>query len=305
MRVFLGLGSNLGDRLANLGEALRCIDEVPDVVLVAVSHAYESVAWPAEEDPPYANAVVLVESELELVDLLAQCADIEREMGRDQLAPRNAPRVIDIDILLAGWEEWERPELTVPHPRLAERDFAITPLLELDPNAQWPDGTPVTREHVTVGRITAVLGVIPGFEALTPGGEDVERPAVPPTPARVREPLPGDEWVEVLRHPEGMDAGGLAALPVVGSVPPADAGFIEVVLTQEGIPFTWDPYSPGEVANPYNLTRPYRLLVPASMAPDAKRIIDEATEAPFDLSEAYELAEEAEAESEARGEDEE
>lgn len=294
-RAYLGLGSNLGDRLANLAEALRRIEALPETWLLGVSHVYESVAWPSEEDPPYANAVALVDTRLEAVDLLGLLKDAEREMGRDMAAAPNAPRVVDLDILLVGDEEWVRADLTVPHPRMAERDFVITPLLELAPDAEYPDGTPVTRDRVRYGRVARVLGPVPGFADRAPAGETPERPAVPPSPRRVRTPLPGDEWVEVFRHPtESGEVGAPPSFVTAGWRPSVEASFAQVVLEQEGIPFAWDPFPPEDGADPYNFRRPFRLLVPASMLEEARRAIDEAGSAPFDFSEAYELAEAAE-----------
>ncbi len=293
MFVFLGIGSNMGDRLVNLGTALGRLDALPDVTLLCVSHAYESEAWPSPEDPPYANAVALIDTPTLLPELLVRLKEIERGMGRDLAAPRNSPRPIDLDILIAETDEWDRPDLKVPHPRIAERDFVVTPLLELDPDMRYPDGTPVTRGGIRVGRITSVLGVIPGFEVRTPAGDARERPPVPPTPDRVRTALPGEEWAEVYRRTADRPMVGMR-LMFGAPQSSLDASFAEVILAQDGVPFAWDPYPPEEGTDPYNLSRPFRLLVPASMAEHARRLLDDAAQAPFDWSEAEELAEQAE-----------
>lgn len=295
MRVFLGLGSNMGDRLAHMSEALRAIEELPNTALTGVSHVYESEAWPLPEDPPYANAVAAIETRVMLPDLLPLLKEIEHGLGRDMLASRNAPRPIDIDIVLADDDEWDRPDLVVPHPRMAERDFVITPLLELAPDACYPDLSPVTRDAIRVGRITRVLGPVPGFADRTRLGDVAERPAVPPTPQRVRVPMPGEEWVEVYRESRGagpvFGAGQYSPQDLNSAL---DASFMEVLLAQDGVPFAWDPFAPNSsTTGPYHLPRPFRLLVPASMAPQARELLEKAAAAPFDWSEAMELADEA------------
>ncbi|MDP2233692.1 MAG: 2-amino-4-hydroxy-6-hydroxymethyldihydropteridine diphosphokinase [Actinomycetota bacterium] len=296
MRVFLGLGSNMGDRLAHMSEALRAIEELPNTVLSGVSHVYESEAWPLPEDPPYTNAVAAIETRLMLPDMLGLLKEIEHSLGRDMLASRNAPRPIDLDILLAEDDEWNRPDLVVPHPRMAERDFVITPLLELAPDACYPDLSPVTRDGIRVGRITRVLGPVPGFADRTPSGDIAERPAVPPTPQRVRVPMPGEDWVEIYRESRGagpvFGAGQYSPQDLSSAL---DASFMEVLLEQDGVPFAWDPFPPSSSAtDPYHLPRPFRLLVPASLAPQARELLEKAATAPFDWSEAMELADDAE-----------
>ncbi|MDO9108885.1 MAG: 2-amino-4-hydroxy-6-hydroxymethyldihydropteridine diphosphokinase [Coriobacteriia bacterium] len=303
MQVFLGLGSNMGDRLASMTSALRAIDTLPSTALSGVSHVYESEAWPLPEDPPYANAVAAIETRLMLPDLLALLKEIEHDLGRDMLASRNAPRPIDIDILLAEDDEWDRPDLVVPHPRMPERDFVITPLLELAPDARYPDLSPVTRDTIRVGRITRVLGPVPGFADRTPSGDIAERPAVPPTPHRVRMPMPGEDWVEVYRESRGagpvFGAGQYSPQDLSSAL---DASFMEVLLEQDGVPFAWDPFPPSSsTTGPYHLPRPFRLLVPASMAPQARELLEKAASAPFDWSEAMELADEADKDLAAAG----
>jgi len=272
-RVYIGLGSNLGERLHNLAAALRHIDALPDTALLGVSDAYESEAWPSPADPPYANAVALVDTIVDPPELLLRLKDIECEMGRDPESPRNAPRIIDLDILLAGEDEWSRADLTVPHPCLAQRDFVITPLLELDPEVCWPDGSRVTREGVRVGKILGKLGPIPGFQ-------DRASTSV----ARSHE---AEEWVAVYRHPSAYTSPGAPPNFIMGGVAPdAQVPFAQMVLRQEGIPFMWDPFDPTEATDPYGFRRPFTIMVPASMAERAKQVLREATAAPFDPGDA-------------------
>ncbi len=303
MLIHVGLGSNTGDRMANLAAALEQLATVATVRLVGLSHVYESQAWPDPSGPAFANAVALVDTRLEAHLLLAELKDIEASMGRDAAAPANSPRPIDLDILLAESEEWQSPALTIPHPRMAERDFVIGPLLELSPDARWPDGSRITRDAVRAGRITGVLGQVPGFEALYRGRPAGEMPAVPPSPidGAMRTPLPGEDWVAVHSRPgyspvysmPSAFANGLGAMSgshKPAAVPSPESGFVDVVLEQAGIPHEWDPFPPDLTSDPYNLSRPFVVKVPASMREDAERAIAEAVAAPVDWTEAYEMA---------------
>ncbi len=281
MRVHIGLGSNLGDvtgdRLAAVAEVLRRIDALDGVRVCAISSAFESESWPSHEYPAFVNAVAVIESALGLDALLDACQDIELAMGRDPLAERNTPRTIDIDILLAGAEEWTSERLTVPHPRMAERDFVITPLLEVDSGAAWPDGSPVTRDGVRVGRVIARLGPLPEFSNPAFGGLDEE------------------SWETVLEF--GSDPAAFAstgAMPLGGMSGQAgmsgqiDGSFAELVLSQEGIPAAWEPFPPGRGSDPYGFSRRFQLKVPSSQAQRARDLLAEAAAAPVDWSEAFE-----------------
>jgi 2-amino-4-hydroxy-6-hydroxymethyldihydropteridine diphosphokinase len=155
-RAYVGLGSNLGDRRDAIEEALRRLDAVPGVHVAAVSRIYESEPWGAVDQPAFANAVAALEVDAGAAELLAAAKRIEREMGRGE-GPRNGPRPIDIDVLLFGLDAVETPELTVPHPRLLERDFVVTPLLEIAPDVTLPDGTRPDPARATEGRVTGVI----------------------------------------------------------------------------------------------------------------------------------------------------
>ncbi|MDP2181744.1 MAG: 2-amino-4-hydroxy-6-hydroxymethyldihydropteridine diphosphokinase [Actinomycetota bacterium] len=286
MYVFIGLGSNMGDRLGMLTEALSRIDQTEHTALLGVSRVYESEPWGAADQPLFANAAALLDTELSLDVLLEALKDIESEMGRDHDGPRNGPRVIDLDILLAGDEEWETENLTVPHPRMAERDFVITPLLELAPYAEWPDGTPVTREKARVGRVKGVLGRVPAFEdRLGDPGLAEEDSSRRSDGSPRRSPLPGEEWLPVFQY--GREPGMFMYVALPGPAlgahrPSVDASFAQMVLDQMGVPHEWDPFPPDQTSDPYGFSRRFRLMVPASMAAEAQRTIAEATSAPID-----------------------
>ena len=135
-RAFLSLGTNVGDRLTNLGRAVRELGETAGIEVVDVSPVYESAALGpgnvvAESEPAHLNCAVLIETGLGAPGLLAQTQRIELAMGRGEHA-RWAPRVIDIDIVLFGDERIATPELTVPHPSMLERAFVLRPLVDLD-----------------------------------------------------------------------------------------------------------------------------------------------------------------------------
>lgn len=156
-RAYVGLGSNLGDRRGAVLEALRRLGASPGVRVAAVSRLYESEPWGVADQPAFANAVAALDVEVGAAELLATAKRIERDMGRAS-GPRNGPRPIDIDLLLFGAESLDTPELTVPHPRLLERDFVVTPLLEIAPEVTLPDGTRPDPLGAREGRVTGVIG---------------------------------------------------------------------------------------------------------------------------------------------------
>lgn len=159
MAVYLGLGSNLGNRRANLALALRMLP--PLVRVEAVSALYESPPQPPAPPPEYLNAACRIVSGLTPEALLRHLKQIERLIGRRPAAPW-APRPIDLDILLYEDEVMDSPELRLPHPRLAERAFVLRPLLDLDADLTHPvSREPLSRILARVGEdgLTRVAGV--------------------------------------------------------------------------------------------------------------------------------------------------
>ena len=134
-RVYLGLGSNMGDRMGHLREAVRHLD--PHVRVEALSSIYETRPVDYAHQPSFLNAVVEGRTELVPRELLRLVEGIERGMGREPTF-RYGPRLIDIDILLYGQERVETPKLTIPHLRLAERAFVLVPLAEVAPHVIVP-----------------------------------------------------------------------------------------------------------------------------------------------------------------------
>lgn len=127
VRAFLGMGSNLGDRRATLVEAVGSIYEV-----VAVSPLYETEPVGGIEQGAYHNIVVELETHRTPTELLALCHELEQAAGRVRTV-RWGPRTLDVDILLYGTEQVDEPNLTIPHPRMLERNFVMAPLLDLAP----------------------------------------------------------------------------------------------------------------------------------------------------------------------------
>lgn len=129
-RVWLGLGGNLGNRLAHLQAALDALRE-GGVAIDTVSRVYDTAPWGITEQPHFANLAASGLSALPAPDLLRLCKRIEAEQGRDFTAPRNSARPIDIDILLIEGETVAEASLVVPHPAIPERAFVLVPLAEI------------------------------------------------------------------------------------------------------------------------------------------------------------------------------
>lgn len=141
--VYLSLGSNLGDRQANLRNAIGRLLELGDVV--EVSSLYETEPVEVTGQPWFLNCAVAVKTELMPREFLAGILGIEKSMGRVRTQPKG-PRVIDIDILLYGAQTISTPQLTVPHPAMAERRFVLEPLAEIAPDVVDPTLKKTARE---------------------------------------------------------------------------------------------------------------------------------------------------------------
>ncbi len=165
MRYWIGLGSNLGDRLATLRSAAVALADLGSVVKRSRVWAASPVGGPPQ--PPFLNAAVLLDAELAPLDLLAACLRIETGHGRVRPeSVRWGPRTLDVDLLLAGARGElivNEPDLTLPHPRVGERGFALGPLCDLD----------ATLVHPQLGRpLTSLLTACnDSTQALAPTGE--------------------------------------------------------------------------------------------------------------------------------------
>jgi 2-amino-4-hydroxy-6-hydroxymethyldihydropteridine diphosphokinase len=137
------LGSNVGDRLANLRAAREALAE-RDVEVLASSSVYETAPQGEVTDQPdFLNACLRIRTDLDPEALLDVCKEVERELGRSAGGVRHGPRPIDVDVLLLGDLEQRSERLTLPHAEVATRRFVLEPLLELDPGLRLPDGTPL------------------------------------------------------------------------------------------------------------------------------------------------------------------
>ncbi len=136
--AYVGLGANLGDRADTLGRAAGLLAGLPDTCLVARSSLTETDPVGLVDQPRFLNGAVALETALPPRALLEALLRVERELGRTREGPRFGPRTVDLDLLLYGQDLIDEPGLTVPHPRLHERRFALEPLLELDPELVVP-----------------------------------------------------------------------------------------------------------------------------------------------------------------------
>lgn len=137
MRVLLGLGSNMGDRGANLSEAVTALARLPGVTVVATSSRYETEPVGEADQPSFLNMAAEIETELAPLELLNAVKTIEFQLGR-RPTYRWGPRVIDIDLILWGERRVESDTLTLPHPAFRQRAFVLTPLAEIAGDAIDP-----------------------------------------------------------------------------------------------------------------------------------------------------------------------
>jgi 2-amino-4-hydroxy-6-hydroxymethyldihydropteridine diphosphokinase len=141
--AYIGVGANLGEPGQTIRRALVLLDAVPEVDVVAVSTLRETDPVGYLEQPRFVNGAARLETTLGAQALLDVLLGIELELGRVREGPRFGPRTIDLDLLVYGDEIVDEPGLTVPHPRLHERRFALEPLAELEPGLVIPGRGPV------------------------------------------------------------------------------------------------------------------------------------------------------------------
>ena len=142
--AYIGLGSNHGDRIGYIQQAVQFLKDIKEVEVIDCSSLYEAEPVGEEYSQWFVNAVAIVETTFSSEELLDVLQDIEKrleELHKDELKKKSKPgrrRIIDLDILFFGLESMDTPKLTVPHPLLHQRAFALVPLLELTPELNHP-----------------------------------------------------------------------------------------------------------------------------------------------------------------------
>jgi 2-amino-4-hydroxy-6-hydroxymethyldihydropteridine diphosphokinase len=162
----LGLGSNVGDRRAQLQRAVDALADVGARVLACSSTYDTDPVGEVLEQPSFLNACARIETELQPLELLHAVKELERELGRKGDGVRHGPRAIDIDILLLGEHELSHPRMTLPHEQLLSRRFVLIPALELDFDLRTPAGD----------SLAGALAALPLDEGVRWGGSPLDVP---------------------------------------------------------------------------------------------------------------------------------
>ena len=155
IRVFLGIGTNLGDRERNLQDALAVLSQ--KMVILKESSIYQTAPWGYLDQPAFLNQVIKAQTDLSSLNLLGFLKDTEKQLGR-QANFRYGPRLIDLDILFYGNRIIQTPRLQVPHPRLTQRAFVLVPLAEIAPEFVHP------QNKQTITQLLAALPDLGGVE---------------------------------------------------------------------------------------------------------------------------------------------
>ncbi len=152
-RAVISIGSNISSRRVNLQGAIDALADTPEVWVTAVSAVYETEPVDAPEGSrDFFNAIVLLDTTLSARTLLERALAIESAYGRERDAERNAPRTLDVDLIVVGDRRSDDEDLTLPHPRAAERAFVLVPWLDLEPEAEIPGVGPVAELVEKTGR---------------------------------------------------------------------------------------------------------------------------------------------------------
>jgi 2-amino-4-hydroxy-6-hydroxymethyldihydropteridine diphosphokinase len=143
-RAVLALGSNLGERMASIQGAVNALADTPDVWITAVSPVYETEPVDCPPDAKtFLNAVVLIDTTLAASRLMDRALAIEDAFERERSEVKNAPRTLDVDLIVVGDRRSDEEFLQLPHPRAGERAFVMRPWLDVDPEAELPERGPV------------------------------------------------------------------------------------------------------------------------------------------------------------------
>jgi 2-amino-4-hydroxy-6-hydroxymethyldihydropteridine diphosphokinase len=152
-RAVISIGSNMGERRNNLQGALDSLADTPEVWVTAVSSVYETAPVDAPEgSKDFLNAVVLLDTTLSARTLLERALAVESAYGRERTGERNEARTLDVDLIVVGDRRADEEDLTLPHPRAAERAFVLVPWFEIEPEAEIPGAGPVAELLEKTGR---------------------------------------------------------------------------------------------------------------------------------------------------------
>lgn len=151
--VYLALGSNLEDRLANLKQAISSL--TPQLEVKAKSQVYETPPWGFEDQPKFLNQVIKANTYLDPEPLLKHLKRLEVALGRKESFP-NGPRLIDIDVLFYDDLVLNKPSLSIPHPRLHERGFVLLPLMDIAPDLVHPVHKKTVREMAALANVEGI-----------------------------------------------------------------------------------------------------------------------------------------------------
>ena len=138
-QIFLGLGSNMGDRYQNLKKGINQLNDHPHIWVIDQSYIYQSPAMYKTDQDDFYNIVVKIDTNLNPVDLLTEIKKAEIKSGRIPQSKKNMPRILDIDILAIGDLQIHSPLLEIPHPRISERKFVLKPWSDIAPAFTLPD----------------------------------------------------------------------------------------------------------------------------------------------------------------------
>jgi len=152
-RAVSSIGSNLGERRNNLQGAVDTLADTPEVWVTGVSPVYETVPVDAPEgSKDFLNAIVLLDTTLAARTLLERALAVESAYGREREGEPNAPRTLDVDLIVVGDRRADEEDLVLPHPRAAERAFVLVPWLDLEPDAEIPGVGPIAELVEKTGR---------------------------------------------------------------------------------------------------------------------------------------------------------
>jgi len=152
-RAVISIGSNLGERRNNLQGAVDTLADTPEVWVTGVSPVYETAPVDAPEGSrDFLNAIVLLDTTLAARTLLERALAVESAYGREREGEHNAPRTLDVDLIVVGDRRADEEDLVLPHPRAAERAFVLVPWLDLEPDAEIPGVGPIAELVEKAGR---------------------------------------------------------------------------------------------------------------------------------------------------------